>query len=430
MKRTKTGSSLTAAVLAVGDELISERPDTNGLAIAAVLEAAGWNTVSREAAPDNAARVARRLRALLREHALVVVCGGLGPTEDDITREAAARALDRPLRHSPLAWRQVRAWFRRRRRPVPEVNRVQARMPRGAAVLSNSWGTAPGFLVRSGAAWLAALPGPPAECLPMLTRRLLPRLRRAAPAAGTRVWRRDLRTCGAAEAALQMRLGPWFAAAGRPRLGFLLDEPGEILVKLSVHGRDARRARRALDLAGAFVRRELGADLIGPAARPLPAAVGRLLVARGQTLAVAESCTGGLISRRLTSVPGSSRYFREGVVAYTNDAKTARLGVPRALLARSGAVSEAAARSMAEGARRTAHADWGLAVTGIAGPGGGSRSKPVGTVCWALAGPGGRTWAWTARFPGGRDLVQRRSATSALDALRRALQATAKEAEK
>jgi nicotinamide-nucleotide amidase len=411
----------TAAILAVGDELLEGCQDTNGPALSESLEARGVEIKARLVLPDDLEIVARRVREELQQHALVLLCGGLGPTQDDITRAAVAQALGLRLEFVPAAWRAIQARFRRMRWVLPENNRVQAMMPHGAQLLPNARGTAPGFLVRSGKRWIAALPGPPHECLAMFARELLPRLQQALKLRGRCLHRVGLRTCGLGESALQEILGPAFARPGLPELGFLLDEPGEILVKLTVRDPDPRRARMVLRRGRRLIQDRLGLDVVGDAAQTLPAVVGSLLAARRQTLAIAESCTGGLLSRSVTSVAGSSRYFREGIVAYANAAKIRHLGVSPALLARHGAVSEATAAAMAAGLRRRSGADWTLAVTGVAGPGGGTRAKPVGTVCFGLAGPGCRPEARTLHFLGGRDLIQRRSATLALDWLRRRL---------
>jgi len=411
----------TAAVLAVGDELLSGRQDTNGPALEARLAAFGLEPRERRVLPDELELAARGVRALLAAHDIVVTCGGLGPTQDDVTREAVARALGLELVFVPSAWRSIQGRFRRMRRELPESNRAQAFVPSGAVVLPNAWGTAPGFLVQADGRWVASLPGPPQECLPMFDQELLPRLQRAFRLKGRTLHRRVLRTCGAAESGLQDALGPIFREPGLPELGFLLDEPGEILVILTVREPEPEKARAVLRRGYALARKQLGEDYVGDGALSLPASLGQQLGDRKQTLAVAESCTGGLISRRITSVPGSSAYFLEGAITYTNAAKIRRLGVSPALLARYGAVSEPVATAMAAGMRQQSSADWALAVTGIAGPGGAGPGKPVGTVCFGLAGPGGLRQARTCFFLGDRDLVQRRSATTALDWLRRFL---------
>jgi nicotinamide-nucleotide amidase len=204
-------------------------------------------------------------------------------------------------------------------------------------------------------------------------------------------------------------------------LGFLLDEPGEILVILTAREQAAATARKILHQAERAIREKVGPHWVGDAEVTLSAAVGALLLQRGQTLAVAESCTGGWLAHRITSDPGCSAYFHEGVIAYCNDTKIKRLKVPQRLLKQMGAVSEPVALAMAEGVRSTSGADWGVATTGIAGPGGGTQTKPVGTVCLACAGPRGARWVQTVQLWGERHLVQQRAATLVLDRLRRIL---------
>jgi nicotinamide-nucleotide amidase len=418
----KKNALKTSAVIAIGDEmLLAGRIDTNGPAIDSMLLENGLEPAERLILPDNEQAVAEAVRALSRKHALVLCCGGLGPTQDDVTRQAVARALRRPLEMRPEWLKPVVDYFRKLRRDMPEVNKIQAMLPRGSRHLINHWGTAQGFALSAESGhWVAALPGPPRECLPMLREVLLPVLRPVLKLKTPLVHRLSLRTCGDSESRLQEKLGPLFQGPGQPELGFLLDEPGEILVLLTVRGLDPNQSAPILKQAARQVRKALGNDLVDSRAKPLALVIGGLLKERRETLAVAESCTGGLISRRLTAMAGSSNYFLEGAVTYSNAAKTRRLGVPSRLLAEHGAVSAATAAAMAAGIRKSSQADWGLAVTGIAGPAGGTREKPVGLVFGAVAGPGVQeTVEW--RFPGERDFIQRRSATLALDLLRRAL---------
>ena len=423
MKRSDAGRrpALSAAVVVVGDELLDGRRDTNGPAVEAALIDWGWEPQARLVLPDRLDLVAGNVRRLLRQHDAVITCGGLGPTQDDVTRQACARALKVPLEFKPAAWRAIFARFRRFGWPCTENNRIQAMVPRGAEILANPHGTAPGFFYARGGEVVAALPGPPRELLPMLEKQLGPRLRGRTSGGIAKRIRRVYRVCGVGESQLQAWLGPLSKKPGWPELGFLLDEPGEILVILTARDADALKARVRLGRARREIQARLGSHFVGNAQVTLPAVVGKALRRRRETLAVAESCTGGLVSRRITAVPGSSKYFLEGVVAYSNAAKVKRLQVPAVLIARHGAVSEPVALAMARGIRQTSGADWGLATTGIAGPGGGTRQKPAGTVCLALAGSGKRAWVTTLRFSGEREFVQRRAATTILDELRRRL---------
>ncbi|MEW6517128.1 MAG: CinA family nicotinamide mononucleotide deamidase-related protein [candidate division FCPU426 bacterium] len=406
---------MRAALLAIGTELLSGRQDSNSLELARRLRRAGVPTNIRMVLPDDLESVARAIRAALKPGVLVLCSGGLGPTSDDVTRQAVAKACGRPLCFHPELMKKIEARFRRLKRPMPAINRVQALIPRGATPLANARGTAPGFLLPVKSGWVAALPGPPSECLAMFDAGLLPALRWPGRPLAERLYR----VCGFSESLLMMRLEPLSEQLGD--WGMTLEEPGEILIRLSGPNLAPAAAQRRLAAV-------LGAELVDSRGRSLEAVVGRLLQARGQTLAVAESCTGGRIASRLTSVPGSSAYFLEGVVAYANASKTKRLGVPQPLLARWGAVSAQTAERMAAGVRRSAGADWGLATTGLAGPGGGSQAKPVGLVYLGLAGPGRKTvhkrWLLNMGTPpdaAERERIQRLAATLALNELRLAL---------
>lgn len=403
---------MRAVLLAIGTELLRHRSDSNSLQLARRLAILGIETDQRLALPDAVGPVARAIRSGLRSGALVVCTGGLGPTSDDVTRQAVAHACQRPLEYQPELMRQIKARFQRRQVAMPVINRVQALIPRGAMPLPNPNGTAPGFLLKASPGWVAALPGPPSECLAMFADELAPALRRLR-LTGRPAPERLLRVCGLPEAQLMMLLAPGVKRLGD--WGVTIEEPGELLLRLT--GPQAELAERQRWLA-----RALGRHLVSASGRKQEAVVGRLLERRRETLAVAESCTGGRVASRLTSVPGSSAYFLEGVVAYANAAKTRRLGVPSSLLARHGAVSAETAEAMAQGVRRSAGADWGLAVTGVAGPGGGSARKPVGLVYLGVAGP----WqpARHVRLmlgAGDRELNQRWAATLALNELRLAL---------
>lgn len=403
---------MRAVLLAIGTELLRHRSDSNSLELARRLAILGIETDQRLALPDKIGPVAKATRAGLRQGMLVVCTGGLGPTSDDVTRQAVAQACQRPLEYQPELMRQIEARFQRRQVAMPVINRVQALIPRGAMPLPNPNGTAPGFLLKASPGWVAALPGPPSECLAMFEAKLAPALRRLR-LTGRPAPERLLRVCGLPEAQLMMLLAPGVKRLGD--WGVTIEEPGELLLRLT--GPQAELAERQRWLA-----RALGRHLVSASGRKQEAVVGQLLERRRETLAVAESCTGGRVASRLTSVPGSSAYFLEGVVAYANAAKTRRLGVPSSLLARHGAVSAETAEAMAQGVRRSAGADWGLAVTGIAGPGGGSARKPVGLVYLGVAGP----WqpARHVRLMLGardRELNQRWAATLALNELRLAL---------
>jgi nicotinamide-nucleotide amidase len=415
---------MRAAIAAVGSELLgSDRLDTNSLRLTEALERHGVELRRKVVVGDDREELARVLRTLAAEHELVLVTGGLGPTTDDVTREAAADALGWTLRLDEGLAAAIEERFRAFGRRMPAVNRRQAMVPVGgpegsAEVIPNPRGSAPGLrLDAPGGATLFLFPGVPAELEGMIADRLVPWL--AERSGGARRERVALKVASLTESDVEERIAPAYDEFGKEAITVLAGG-GEVTVRAVAGGPEAERRPRLAAMA------ERLAGLLGDAVytdredEALEAVVGRLLSERRLTLATAESCTGGLVAERLTRVPGSSAYFVGGVVAYSDAVKTALLGVPAALLAEHGAVSEPVARAMAEGARRALGCDWALAVTGVAGPGGGSDEKPVGTVDLAWAGPG-VTDHRRVRFLGARERVRALSAQAVLEGLRRRL---------
>jgi nicotinamide-nucleotide amidase len=424
---TVSPSMLTrAAVVAVGSELLeTTKVDTNSLFITEQLNAVGIDVVSKHIAGDNRAVLTRVLRSSLDGVDLLIVCGGLGPTDDDLTRDAVAEMLGRPLAEDPVIVEHLRRRYASRglSTPMPLNNLRQAQVPAGAIVLDNPNGSAPGLWVDHGAQAVVLLPGPPRELKPMMTALAETRLR--ARAAGMSIVRRMLRVSGRFESHVDQALHPLYqewAAATPPIAATILASLGQIELHLSVRHASRQAGDALLDHAVAQAVGVLGEDVFSTDGRRLEEVVGDSLAARGLWLAAAESCTGGLLTSRLTDVAGSSRYVGASIVAYANEAKTSLLGVPAALLIEHGAVSEPVARAMAEGIRARARADLGVGITGIAGPGGGTPEKPVGTVAVALAGPDG-TVARTFKFFGDRELVKFQASQAALDMVRRWLKA-------
>jgi nicotinamide-nucleotide amidase len=415
-----------AAIVAVGSELLeTTRIDTNSLFITEQLNGVGIDVVSKHVAGDDRAVLTHVLRSALAGVDLLVVCGGLGPTDDDLTREAVADVLARPLAEDRALVDHLQRRYASRGLavPMPLNNLRQAMVPAGAVVLDNPNGSAPGLWIDHGAQVVVLLPGPPRELKPMMTALVETRLR--ARASGVAIVRQMLRVSGRFESHVDQALHPLYeawAAASPPVAATILATLGQIELHLSV--RHASREQGAAILAGATaqVLRVLGDDVFSTDGRRLEEVVGDALAARGLSLAAAESCTGGLVTSRLTDVAGSSRYVGASIVAYANEAKTSLLGVPEVLLAEHGAVSEPVARAMAEGVRARTGADLGLGITGIAGPGGGTPEKPVGTVAVALASADG-TSARTFRFFGDRELVKFQASQAALDLVRRHLNA-------
>jgi nicotinamide-nucleotide amidase len=342
--------------------------------------------------PDTAEEIQAAVRESLSRADLVVVTGGLGPTSDDITRELIAKLLGKPLRLDETVWEHIKTFFATRKRPMPANNEVQAMVPEGATVLANPHGTAPGLAMpvspnpfREGgkASWLVMLPGPPRELRPMFDEWVKPLVNREFPLTGPFVCR-TLRSSGVGESAVQERIAVPLAAlvAEGLEVGYCA-RPGQVDVRLIARGETAAELVRE---AEAVVQKLLGSSIYGYDDEEMEQVIVRLLGARRKTLALAESCTGGGIANRITNVPGASAVFMGGWVTYSNESKQQCLGVRAETLAAHGAVSEAVAREMAEGARTRLGADFALAVTGIAGPSGGSPEKPMGTVYLALAG--------------------------------------------
>lgn len=411
-----------AAILAVGSELLTaSRIDTNSLFITEQLNLLGIEVAFKSVVGDDREELTSALRGALERVDLVVCSGGLGPTDDDVTREVVAAVLDRPLAEDERITARVRARFERRGLPMPEINRRQAMVPAGAVVLENSNGTAPGLWLEHGDRVVILLPGPPRELKPMLSALVDGALEVRAP--GLSLVRRVVRITGRTESHTEEAVKPLYeqwARASVPVAATILASLGQIELHLSARAPSRTQAEAAVDAASRQVGDALGADAFSRDGRALEEVVGALLVERGLRIAVAESCTGGLIASRLTDVPGSSRYVDCGVVAYANDEKTALLGVPAALIVEHGAVSEAVAVAMAEGIRARAQTEVGVGVTGIAGPGGGSPEKPVGTVAVAVVIPSS-TRSRLHTFVGDRELVKFQASQAALDLLRRML---------
>jgi nicotinamide-nucleotide amidase len=407
-------------ILTVGTEiLLGQIVDTNAAYMAQRLAEAGIDLFFKATVGDNEDRLEAALREGLRRSDAVLCTGGLGPTEDDVTREVLARVLERPLRLNGGVLAHLEGRFAARGIPMAENNRKQAYVPEGAEVLPNPRGTAPGlYLTTPEGKVVAAMPGVPSEMRPMLTEQVIPRLRARLGIRG-RIRSRVLRTCGASESRVDQMIGDLFRSQRNPSIG-VLAQAGEIHVRLTAKGEREDEIDALLDDLERKLRDRIGPLIFGRDDEELEQVVGRLLAERGLTLAVAESCSGGLVAHRLTNVPGSSRYFERGVVAYSNRAKTEVVGVPAHLVAARGAVSPEVARAMAEGVRRLAGTDYGVGITGIAGPDGGTPEKPVGLTYIGLAWDGG-SQATEHRFLSDRAVNKVRASQMALELLRRRL---------
>lgn len=413
---------IQAAIVAVGSELLgTDRLDTNSLHLTAALEHHGAELRRKAVVGDDEEEIAREVRSLLDRVDLVVVTGGLGPTADDVTRGGVARALGRGLHPDPAVAAGIEARFREHGLRMPEVNRRQAEVVDGAELLENRQGTAPGMRLEAGRTTLFLLPGVPAELAAMVRSDVEPWLAARSGGAQRETW--TLKVASLPESEVEERIAPAYAELGREAIS-VLARPGEIRLRFTASGTEEERHRRLRAMEARL------AELVGPAVygrgeeATLEGVVGELLRRGGWTVATAESCTGGLLAGRITAVPGSSDYFPGGAVTYSNQLKQRMIGVPEELLARHGAVSEPVARAMASGVRAAVGASFGVAITGVAGPGGGSAEKPVGTVHLALAGPGDdEVEHRKVRFPGDRARVRAQSAQLALELLRRRLKA-------
>ncbi|WP_396625029.1 competence/damage-inducible protein A [Luteitalea sp.] len=411
-----------AETIAVGSELLAlGRVDTNSGQIAARLATLGIDVVARSVVGDHAGHLELAVRTALQRADLVVLTGGLGPTDDDLTRQAVASALGRSMHEDAEQLARIEARFARRAIPMPAINRRQALLIEGALRLDNPNGTAPGQWIDLGAQAIALLPGPPREMGPMLEGLVEGPLATRVGRARTRS--RGLKVAGRSESAVESTLQPLYAewrAQDPPIDATILAALGRIELHLFVRGEDEASAVTALETAiGA------AADALGPAVyttrdESLEELAGRLLREAGWRVAVAESCTGGMLGARITDVPGSSAWLDGGLITYSNALKTALAGVPAALIAEHGAVSEPVARALAAGARARCGTEVGIGITGIAGPDGGTEAKPVGTVFIAIETP--RLAACRqARFVGDRAVVRQQSVSAALDMLRLAL---------
>jgi len=415
---------MRAEVVAVGTELLlGQIVDTNSAWIGDQLALSGIYCNFPTRVGDNVSRIASALRAALSRNEAVVICGGLGPTQDDLTREAIALVMNVPLRRDDAVLQAIKALFASRRPgwTMPANNERQADVPEGASVIPQTKGTAPGLICPVGNKVMYAVPGVPSELRDMLERAVLPDLRSRAGEASV-IRSRTLRTWGLAESGLAEVVAGRVEALeaggpGVPTIAFLASGIEGIKVRLTVKAPDEASAGRALDAEEAELRALLGETVFGLDGDTMETAVGRLLMERRWSLGVAESLTGGLIAARVVAVPGASDWFRGAVVAYDSAVKRSLLHV-----ADGPVVTAEAAAAMADGARRALGAEVGLATTGVAGPTE-QEGRPVGTVVVGLALPGTEPGAVELRLPGDREVVRQLATISALDVLRRRLRA-------
>jgi nicotinamide-nucleotide amidase len=408
----------SAEIIAIGSELLTpERSDTNSLWFTEKLNEIGVEVKLKTIVGDDEARLEETIRDAMKRSDIVITTGGLGPTEDDVTRPVAARAIGRELVYHTDIEEHLRERFRGWGREMPEINKRQAYAIDGAEILPNPNGSACGMLVETDGKVLAIFPGPPRENQPMFTDHVLPRLKKLSGEVVVR--KRVLRVTGMGESAIDEAIAPIYGKYKDVQTSILFSK-SEVEVHLSSKSTDETKALAVLDELAKKIVDKLGIAVFATNGETMEQVIAKLLTDRGETVSTAESCTGGLIARRLTELAGSSKFFMEGAVTYSNEAKIRTLNVSQETLDKFGAVSSETAEEMARGMRERADTDYAISVTGVAGPDGGSEEKPVGTVWFGLAD---RENVETIKFvfPGDRYLVRWRSSQAALDMLRRRL---------
>ncbi len=407
---------LSAEIIAVGSELLTpSKTDTNSLWLTEKLNDIGIEVKLKTIVGDDRARLEETIKDALRRSDIVITTGGLGPTEDDITRDISARATKRELVfHEQLA-DDLRERFKRWGREMPEINKRQAFVIEGATILPNPNGSAVGMSVEIGEKFFVVLPGPPRENQPMFENFILPKLREAA--GEIFVKRKILRVSGLGESAVDEAIAPIYTKYENPQTTILFNR-SEIEIHLTAQATTEAEVQVLLEEVAGKIQDKLGAAVFATNGELMEEVVGKILIGNKKTLAVAESCTGGLIGERLTDVPGASKYFIEGAITYHNEAKIHTLNVPRELIEANGAVSAEVAEAMAKGMRTRAATDYAISVTGIAGPNGGSEEKPVGLVFIGYSDDR-ETKSLKIILPGDRYLIRWRASSAALDYLRR-----------
>jgi len=410
--------NLSAEIIAIGSELLTPQfKDTNSLYLTEQLNAIGIPVVMKTIVGDDEHYLEEAVRGSLARSPILITIGGLGPTEDDVTRKVVARVLQRQLVLDDEILAKLQRRFKARGVEMPTNNARQALVLTGSDILENNHGTAPGLWVTAEKNRVILLPGPPSELKPMFEKSCMPRLHEMA--GGAALARRVFRTAGLPESTLDARIAPIYTKYKNPETT-ILAKPGQVEIRLTSRGRNREEAEKLLQELGDEIEQELDEYIFARSEQSLEEVVGMFLVMKNATIATAESCTGGLIAERLTNVPGSSKYFISGVICYSNEWKMELAGIPPLLLEMQGAVSAEVARGLAEGIRTRMNTTVGVGITGIAGPSGGSPEKPVGTVHIAVATPSG-TELRQFLFPGDRERVRWQASQAALDMVRREL---------
>jgi nicotinamide-nucleotide amidase len=407
---------MNAEIIAIGSELLTPyRLDTNSLWLTDELNKIGIRVIHKAVVGDSPDEMRSSFRHALTRADLIIASGGLGPTDDDRTRETVSELLGRKLRLEEAIVREIQERFRRFARTMPEINKRQAMVPEGATVLPNPNGTAPGLWLEADGRIVVLLPGVPSELKSIFEAQVRQRLERIS--SDERLFTRDLRVTGLGESDVETRVRPLYELYPDSETT-ILASPGAVQLHPRVWSRDAKQAEQILDEITKRMALALGEHLYSMHGEALEEVVARILTENRATIAVAESCTGGMLAERLTNLGGSSAYFLGGVVCYSNELKTSMVGVPKELIETKGAVSSEVALALAEGIRKRTGATIGIGITGIAGPSGGTPEKPVGLVHIGIAderGPRERAY----RYPGNRERIRNFATQTALDVVRR-----------
>jgi nicotinamide-nucleotide amidase len=404
-----------ASIVSIGNELLNgHTTDTNATYICRQLLSIGVQVVSVYTVGDDISKIVEALKRAAADGDIVIATGGLGLTDDDLTRQAFAELLKAELVLDERLLEGVGEFFKKRELPMPEKNRIQACIPKGAKAIENPIGTAPGILAKMKGKILFALPGVPAEMKAMIENSVLPRLRKEGGGEWTVI--KKVRCFGAGESAIAEKLGDLMRRGRNPLINCTVDT-GVISLHVIATARDKQQAEEMAERESEQLRAILGELVYGEDDQTMAEAVGRELARQRKTVATAESCTGGLVAKLITDIPGSSDYFTQGWITYSNKAKVEQLGVSQKLIDKHGAVSEQVAAAMATAAKRIAGSDFAIAITGIAGPGGGTEQKPVGLVYIALSSDND---CQTERLmlSGSREMIRTRAAVSAINMLR------------
>jgi len=412
------GKYMNSEIISVGTELLLGQIDNiNTRIISQKLSEIGINVFFHTSVGDNRERISSVFKIALERSDLIIFTGGLGPTLDDLTKETVAEVLRLELNYDEDTLNRIRAFFKKMQREMPENNKKQALVPEGAITIPNESGTAPGIILQTGEKIIILLPGPPNEMEPMLNKFVIPFLRKRL--SNEVIKSRVLRFIGIGESSLEQKILDILKKQTNPTVAPLAKQ-GEVTLRITAKAKSEKDANELIEPIIQAIKERVGEYIYSYDNDPMEAVVGRMLIERRCTISIAESCTGGYLSHLLTNIPGISAVFDRGIISYSNKSKTEILNVPAEILKQKGAVSQETAISMASWIRKLSGTDLGVAITGIAGPDGGTHLKPVGLVFIALSTDSGDLCE-KYLFNGSREAIKRRSALAALDLIRRYL---------